>query len=299
MKSTLLAIILVCINTLLVSQEIDANVTIDDQALEQGMRINISSLAQDLEKYIDNTRFMDDDWEGEQIPVDLAIVLMGGNRNIYSARLLINSQRYVYNGDGEKSIVLKLIDNQWQFEYQRGAFHSYNHLRFNSFISLIDYYMLLVIGSDLDTYGDEASDDAYERARQICLLGASANSTGYETYNEPGEFTRYSHISQILDPRYNEWRELVATYYLDGIDYIKEDIVTAKSNLSIIISKMADFKANKLSGPSVVLQAFFQSNAKQIAQFFNGYENQQVFEDLYYLDPSNSMQYRKAQDGKY
>lgn len=281
------------------SQEIDANVTIDVQALDQEAQINVQTMAQDLEKYIDNTVFIDEEWQGEKIPVEIMIVLTGGSRNFYQGRFLVNSQRYIYNGDGEKTTVMKLIDQQWAFEYQRGAFHSYNHLRFDTFISLIDYYMLMLIGADLDTYGDEKADQAYERARQICLLGANKNAEGYQTFNEPGEFTRYSHVSEILDPRFQGWRDLVASYYLDGVDYLIDEPETAKNNIRIIIGKMANFKAKKLTGPSVVLQAFFQSNFLELAQLFNGYENDQLFRDLYYLDPSNTSAYQKAKEGKY
>jgi hypothetical protein len=296
MKYQIFALILLSIS--LYSQEIDANVTVDVQALDQEARINVATLGQDLESYIDNTVFIAENWEGEKIPVEVAVVLMGGSNNMFSGRLLLNSQRPIYNGNGDKAIVMQLIDNQWQFEYQRGAFHSYNHLRFNSFISLIDYYMLVLIGADLDTYGDEMANDAYERARQICLLGANAGAAGYETFNEPGEFTRYSHVSELLDPRYKEWRDLVASYYLDGIDYLIDEPETAKDNLRIIIGKMAVFKETKLSGPSVVLQAFFESNYMQIANLFKGYDDEQLFKDLQYLDPSNSTTYLEAKDAK-
>lgn len=296
MKYLILSLILSSLS--LFSQEIDANVSVDMQALDQEAQIMVSTLGQDLERYIDNTVFIAENWEGEKIPVEIAVVLLGGNNNRFSGRILLNSQRPIYNGNGEKAVVMMLIDNVWQFEYQQGAFHSYNHLRFNSFISLIDYYMLLLIGADLDTYGDEMADEAYERARQICLLGANANAAGYETFNEPGEFTRYSHVSEILDPRYQEWRDLVASYYLDGIDYLIDDPETAKNNLRIIIGKMAIFKEKKLSGPSVVLQAFFESNFQQLANLFKGYDNDQLFKDLMYLDPSNSAVYQQAQNGE-
>ncbi|HOV92666.1 MAG TPA: hypothetical protein PLC04_06290, partial [Candidatus Kapabacteria bacterium] len=64
------------------------------------------------------------------------------------------------------------------------------------------------------------------------------------------------------------------------------------------IAGMAEFKSKKLSGPSVFLQIFFEAKAQELAQLFKSYPNRQVLSDLIYLDPTNTMIYQNAFDGK-
>jgi hypothetical protein len=72
----------------------------------------------------------------------------------------------------------------------------------------------------------------------------------------------------------------------------------ATEALAGIIADMASFKQNKLTGPSVLLQLFFDSKAQELASIFKGYQDKKVFNDLIYLDPSNTMLYNEARDSK-
>jgi hypothetical protein len=163
---------------------------------------------------------------------------------------------------------------------------------------MIDYYMLIIIGQDLDTYYELGGTDAYERARQVVLLGNTNNAIGFGTIYQPGEYTKYSLVQELLDPRFEGWRLLANQFYFDGLDYLAEDQAAGIDNLIAIISNMADFKANKATGPSVVIQAFFEAKAFEIAQQFKGFDNEQLFKDLIYLDPGNATRYAEAQEGK-
>jgi hypothetical protein len=61
---------------------------------------------------------------------------------------------------------------------------------------------------------------------------------------------------------------------------------------------MADFKRNKLSSPSAFLQVFFDSKSLELAQIFKGQSERGVWENLIYLDPTNTMIYQDAAKGK-
>lgn len=295
MKVFLLILLSICFSDLY-SQEIQAIVTVDDQQIRQENRINISSLATDLERYINNTKFTDMEWEGPKIPVDVSIAISGGSNNVYSAQLLLTSKRYLDGTDNEATNVVRIIDKTWRFNYQRGAIHSYNPLRFDNFITLIDFYMLVVIGSDLDTFGELDGSDAFQKAKQVCLLGSNSNSPGYETYSQPGEFTRFNLVTELTDVRYEEFRMLVFELFVDGLDQIAFDKDQAIENIKSTISKMADFKQNRMTTASVLFQAFFDAKSYELAQTFKGHDDEQVFKDLMYLDPSHTMLYQEAMD---
>lgn len=280
------------------SQEIEANVSVNMEQIEPENRIDVSTLENDLEDYINNQRFTDYEWEGPPIPVDVSIVLAGGYQNKYSARLFIASQRYIYGTDGGTSVTLRLVDNKWAFEYSRGAIPSYNPTRFNLFSSLIDFYMLVVIGYDLDTYDQLDGTETYEMAKRICQLGSTNQADGYSTFSNPGEFTRYALVSELTDLRFEPLRKMIFEYYVDGLDMMEEDEDLAYENLTYFIADLVDFKKNTLVGPSVVMQAFFDAKAEELANLFKDRPNADaIFNSLIYLNPTKTTLYEETRDG--
>jgi len=245
-------------------------------------------MEQDLENYINSTKYTDIDWQGSNIPVDISIVLSGGYNNRYQARIFIASNRYLYGQDEGKSVVMRIGDDQWSFEYARGAFFNYDLNRYNEFSSLIDFYMLIVIGVDLDTYETLGGNPAYNKARRLAGVAAAKDVPGFNTYVQPGEFTKFSLISELTDLRYEDLRILFFEYYVDGLDMMSENKEKGLENLRNIIANMVYFKKEKMVGPSVLLQAFTDSKARELGATFEGYTDPTVFDDLKYLAPSST-----------
>lgn len=278
------------------SQELKADVVVNMEQLDAEARINVATMEQDLENYINSNTFTDVDWQGPPIPINIQIVLSGGYNGNYSGRIFVISKRFIYGQDGGTSPTMKIADGDWSFEYSQGAFFSYNPNQFNNFISLIDYYMLIAIGMDLDTYETLGGGEVYQIAKRIVNNGASAGAPGYETFVEPGEFTKYSLVNELTDLRYEPLRILFFEYYVDGLDYMTDNEEEAKKNLRNVIADIATFKRDKMVGPSVLLQAFFDSKAEELETIFKGYEDESVFKDLMYIDPSNTVIYERAME---
>lgn len=295
MKKIVIGLIIFCSTFVITkSQEIEANVTVNMEQLTQENRINVSSMESDLERYINNQRFTEIDWEGPKIPVEINIVLSGGNQNVYSARMFIASKRYIYGQEGGTSVVLKMVENKWAFEYQRGAMFSFNINRWDNFSSMIDLYMLLVIGYDMDTYEEAGGTRAFEIAKTIAQLAANQNISGFETFANPGEFTKISLLNELTDPRYVPFRKLVFEYYYDGLDMMAEDRELALKTADYLVQEMAIFKEEKLIGPSLMLQVFFDSKHLELATLFKDYEEKErVRNNLMYLDPTHTQIYNE------
>lgn len=284
----------------LFSQEIEANVVVNLEQLEFEARNNVSNFDRDLMSYINNQSFTGEKWEGPKIPVEINIYLSGGRNSKYSARMFIVSKRFL-DGPDEitgQSVALRMIEDKWSFEYGLGAFLSFNMLRFDRISSMIDYYMFLIIGMDKDTYGELDGSKEYEKAKSIFQLGTSNQIPGFQSFSQPGEFTKYNLITELTDMRYEEFRKLIFAYYVDGLDKMAFDKEAAIQAIAEIIQDMALFKKNKLTGPSVLLQLFFDTKAQELASIFKGYKDKNLFNDLIYLDPSNTMLYNEARDTK-
>lgn len=280
------------------AQEIEVNVTVNMEQLPFEYRNDVMSMETDIENYINNQKFLKEDWEGPKIPVELSIVLSGGSNKNYTAKLLVLSKRNLIGEDAGASINLRMLENNWGFQYAKNASFYYNPLRFDNFSSILDFYMLLVIGFDLDTYGELEGSKAFNAAYQIVQLGASNQVEGFSTYSRPGEFTKYNLLSEISDMRYEDFRKLIFSYYYDGLDNMIKDKEKGLKGLDDVIYYMAKFKKEKLSGPSVLMQLFFDTKAEELAATFKGYNNETLFEYLIYLDPGNTMLYQQSKQGR-
>ncbi|TAL69310.1 MAG: DUF4835 family protein [Bacteroidetes bacterium] len=294
----ILTIISLIILNKIYAQEIDVNVTVNMEQLPFEARTQVSNMESDVKNYINNQKFTKTDWKGDKIPVDLTIYLAGGTNNRFSARLLIISRRFLDGPDKGQSVNCKFYDQKWSFEYGLGAYLKYDPNTFNAFTTLIDFYMNLVIGFDMDTYGELDGSPAFETAKNLVLLGASYSAEGYQTYSNPGEFNRFNLASELNNVRFNDFRKLIFSYYVDGLDRMATNKQQAIAAVDSVITEMSVFKEQKMTGPSVLLQEFFDSKAQEIAGLFNGYQKKQVFQYLKYLDPTNSTIYDDAMDGK-
>ncbi len=293
----IIALATMCLSKL-AAQEVKAEINVNVEQLEFETRSHVSTMKRDLENYINNTKFLDTDWEGDPINVNITIYLSGGANNRYSAKFFLVSSRSLDGPGDRKSVNVKFYDDKWSFEYGLGANLTFNPLRFDAFTSMIDYYMLLVIGFDLDTYGELDGSPAFAAARKIVEMGANQLAEGFSTNDSPGDFTKFNLVSELTNMRYDEFRRLVFSYYVDGLDLMAFDKAKAKDNIKDFIYNLALFKKNVLVGSSNLIQLFFESKAQEIATIFNGSTDEDVFKNLKYLDASNTTLYEEAEEGK-
>ncbi len=277
-------------------QEIKANVLVNMEQLSYETRNYVSSMADDVSKYINSQKFGDEDWKTEQIPVEINILLSGGSNNRYQGKIFIVAKRNLQGGG--QSVMLKMKDEKWSFNYGTGANFTFSTLRFDEFRSLIDYYMLLIIGFDKDLYGELDGSQFFEKAKSVVQLGASASADGYQTQSQLGDFTRFNLLTELTDMRYEDMRKLFYSYYFDGLDVMTTDKEKGTKAVDDFVFNLAKFKKEKMVGPSVLLQLFFDTKAPEIGSIFKGYSEKSVFQNLIYLDPSNTVLYKEAEEGK-
>lgn len=283
--------------TPLKAQEIDANVTVNMEQLTQEARVNVSTMESDVEDYLDNQKFTDMEWEGPKIEVEVSIYLQGGGGGSYSARLFIVSKRVLDGPEAASSINVRTVDDKWSFEYSRFANLSYNPRRFHEFTSLLDFYMLVIIGMDLDTYGELQGAPMYETAKEIVRLGNAKDAEGYSVRTQMGAFTRYNLVRELTDMRFEPLRKLFFAYYYDGLDLMAFEKEKAVQGLRSVVDDMVRFKDDKLMGPSALLQFFFNAKHKELADIFKGHDDEAaIFKELKYLDPEHISYYNEVLD---
>lgn len=279
-----------------IAQEIDCEVNLITEGLNYEQQSELSSFKSAIENYVNTNKFSNVDWEGPKILVSISIQLIPSGRDMYSANMFIVSKRSLPQED-LSSVAMQFEDRgKWNFEYRNGLSLSYDYMRYDNIASVIDFYMLMIIGLDLDSYGELDGDQCFQRALNIQQLAANRNANGWEDLS--GNYGRQTMINNLSTPRLDAFRKLVFEYYVDGLDIYYEDKAKALKNVSRTIHKMADFKERYVDN-SYYFDSWFASKCQELCEIFRGYKDDpKLFRDLFYMDPTNTVRYEAARDTK-
>jgi hypothetical protein len=134
---------------------------------QQALQEELSGLDQKLNNYITNTAWSD---QNQDITINCNIQLIietfneRGSEKVYRAQFLISSP------SGEN-----YYDKAYEFSYIQGqAFESFR-TSFDPLLDLVDYYIFLVIGGELDTYDLFAGTPFYDKAQDLANQGKLSN----------------------------------------------------------------------------------------------------------------------------
>ncbi len=275
------------------AQEIEATVTLNTELLPPEEAFNLETFRSDLEYYINNSQFTDQEWEGAKIPVTIMVYFTSGSDGRYTARLSIAADRYLGGSLEHRSPLCRIVDPQWHFFYRPNTVLTYQPSRFDPLSSLIDFYMLLVIGMDGDSYAELGGSAAYRAAYRIWELGNATQYPGFERSTEPGEYSKYQIIAELTSAEFEDLRRLIFQYYADGLDTLATDPATAQQVVDAILSEMVRWK-HRLGKPSVLLRLFFDTKVNELIDLFRTYEKRrEVVQKLQYLDPGHSLDYQQ------
>lgn len=260
-------------------------------------RVDVRSMEADVKQYLNTQRYTGFDWEGPKVPVDVTIYLTGRSQNRYNGRLAIVSRRLANNEPNTGAPLLRMFDQSWTFEWSFSPNLSFQTMRYDAFTSLIDFYVLMAIGLDMDTYDDLGGSSAFESAKQIAGLGNAIGIKSYSTNFQPGEITRMSVITEILDPRFVGLRRYLYDYHYATDDYAL-DSEKGQAAMELVLSDLDGYKRNTISNKSAFLQIFFDAKAGELADIFRGKKQTPAWDYLRFLDPGNTQMYEAARDGK-
>lgn len=280
--------------SILTGQEFEPRVVVDVSMLSPELRQDVSTMQSDVLTYLRQQSFTGKQWEGPKIPIEVTIYVTGGNlaNRRFTARLLYTSS--INLDSGRSSPILRVLDQQWTFPYTLNQQLTFQSLRFDPFSTLIDFYNFIALGLDADSYEYLGGTPYYQRAQELCLLGASNNAPGYtQVVQEPGELTRISLVTELLNPRFEAFRKLIFDYHYDGMNRYAWEPDSARKAIEQILARMLAFK-RELTQASYLLRVFFDAKMNELCEVFRGTRNKRVLDMLRLLDPSNASVYEAA-----
>ncbi len=257
------------------AQRIEAKVELKLQALPQDKQQKLRNFAEQVEHYINSYEWCDDPWQ-TTVAVDIQLILediSSGAEDRYRGQMLIHN-----NYD------IQFFDKRWRFAYQAGDILQHNEGTLNSFTSMIDYYIYLILGGEFDKWGTLEGTPYYEKARHI----AEQSKFGLGRYIE-GWDRRLDQANYFLSDRHKPFREMV-DYYFYGLSFVREDNAKARKHCATAIQMLDKILSN--DPENEYAKKFIEAHYSEMIEIFRRAKNKEPVRTLLVLDPGHERLYR-------
>lgn len=267
------------------AQVLDCKVSINADLVDQTNSQIFETLERELNEFVNATSWVDIRSEDyNKINCTMLITIENYGNNEFQANLQIQSSRPVF-GSAYVTPLLNRKDNDFNFSYQEFESLNFNPNNTNtSLVSLISYYVFVVLGVDADSFSLFGGDPYYEQARKIVDLSQANRFSGWKQSEK--KTNRYWLIDQLSTNPFSLFRKVIYDYHLNGLDVMVNQPEVGKQTISKSIS---DLKSLSESRPnSLVVQLFFDTKSDEVVQIFSGgpsFDTSQLREDLNRVAP--------------
>jgi hypothetical protein len=283
-----LLIILVFLSKVIISQELQATVTVNFEQLPSINKENLSSFQHTIEDYLNLTRFSGETWQNDKIKCTFNIFFLSAQDDrTYTAQVFIGSQRPIYKSL-QNTQIISILDNSWNFQYQKNQALYFNPTLFSSLESILDYYAFLIIGMDNDSWEKMSGTPIFTKAMFIVNSSVGNKfSIGWERGS--GSFNRSNLMEDILNEKYRPFRESIADYHY-GLDFFATNKKAAQVKMASLINTLDQIKS-KIDVRSIFVKSFFDAKHGEIINHLSDYEDLSIFNKLKVIDPPHLSKY--------
>jgi hypothetical protein len=267
------------------AQVLDCKVSINADLVDQTNSQIFETLERELNEFVNATSWVDIRSEDyNKINCTMLITIENYGKNEFQANLQIQSSRPVF-GSAYVTPLLNRKDDDFNFSYQEFESLNFNPNNTNtSLVSLISYYVFVVLGVDADSFSLFGGDPYYEQARKIVDLSQANRFSGWKQSEK--KTNRYWLIDQLSTNPFSLFRKVIYDYHLNGLDVMVNQPEVGKQTISKSIS---DLKSLSESRPnSLLVQLFFDTKSDEVVQIFSGgpsFVTSQLREDLNRVAP--------------
>ncbi|MBU2445844.1 MAG: DUF4835 family protein [Bacteroidetes bacterium] len=273
------------------AQEIQLSVNVNVEPLAVQYREYLTSFKNLIEDYVNKNRWTDVNWTGPKIPLTMSILFRSASSsNRYSAQVVITSQRPIY-GTQKVSLMLKHMDTNWDFIYDRNQTLYFNPNMFDPLTSFLEYYVYIALGLDFDSYEQAGGTAYFSKALSIANQGASSSFSGGWQKGE-ATFSRSDFVSEILNEKYQDFRKSYFEYHYNGLDLQSENPKAPASKLVQFIKTIEELRA-KVFSRSMFLRVFFDTKYLEFCEVLSNYRDKNIFETLKKIDPAHISAYEE------
>ncbi|PSQ65472.1 MAG: DUF4835 domain-containing protein [Bacteroidetes bacterium QH_1_61_8] len=242
-----------------------------------------------------NTRSWTDDafLPHERISCSMQVVLLESiSLSEFRARLIVTTRRPIY-GTSQSSVVARMNDPEWRFEYSRGTSLNHDLDRYDALTSVLDFYAYLILGYDYDTFSPLGGTPYFDQAQVVADQAEGSGDPGWSTVGT--QQTRARLLSNLLAQRHEPLRRVYYKYHRRGLDRFVRETDAARQTVLEVLETLQTL-SDRISR-SYALGLFFATKNQELTAIFEGSDlESQARGRLVQMDPSHSSQYNRLAD---
>ena len=234
------------------AQTVRAKVALRADRLQPEDQDILSEVPRNLEEYINNYRWGEED-EELVIYCDFSIIIESmverSGQRIYRGQLLVSSM------SGEN-----FLDKPFEFPYQRGQLMEHVRGTNDPLLTVIDYYVYMIIAGEMDTFLLLGGSRYYDLARRFVSEGQiSAFSSGWRNRQEQLELITNSDHIPLRQAKF---------YYYEGLFYIEDrnDTQKAPEYSKKVVELLAKVFETRPNSPA--LKRFLDAHHQEFCKLF-------------------------------
>lgn len=289
----IIVILLIIIGFKGFSQELNCNVVVNSlQTGNQNLQV-FKTLEKQLNEFVNNTKWTDKNYANqERITCSMVISITNySGGETFQGTLQVQSSRPVF-GSSYSSPLYSFNDKDFTFRYLEFQNLIFNPNQFESnLVSVLAFHIYMILALDADSFAKNGGNPYYTQAQTITNYSQQQNFKGWKI--EDGLQSRFALIDNVLSPTFKEYREVLYSYHMEGLDVMSEN---AKLGKEKIASTLMKFKAMNSRRPnSFLLRTFFDAKADEIEQIFTDGPNVNISslkETLQKISPTQSSRWR-------
>lgn len=275
-----------------VSQELNATVSVNFQQVANGNPQLFKNLETQVKEFLNTTKWTTKEFtDVEKIDCNFFINVSSYGSNNFEATLQVQSSRPVFNST-LSTPVLNINDKNFTFRFIEFENLIYDQNSFSSnLVSVLAFYANLVIGLDQDSFSEFGGTEYYQIASNIVNV---AQSSGFKGWNqsEGNNNNRNFLISDILSNTFSPFRISLYQYHRLGLDLMSEDVKKGKEGVIKGINALAEIQ--KVRPNALLTRTFFDAKTDEIVSIFSGGPKVDVLpliETLNRISPLNSQKW--------
>lgn len=253
-------------STLSWGQAVRVALNVNSDLVDQTNINPVKTLKKAAQDFLNNTKWTSSrEMNAAEIDIEMLLTISSVNNNSFAASLQVQSGRLVYNTNYNSPLV-NFFDESFGFTYQEFQPFYYDVNRYNNnLISVLSYYINLVIGMEMDSFSPLGGTAYFERARTIANAAQASNAQGWQA--NQGQNGRYDIIDALSSTAFNDFRNLVYGYHRKGLDTMTDTPKEAKETIAAQLITLENLMRRQPN--AYLIQAFFDAKAEEISQLFS------------------------------
>ena len=274
-------------------QELRCRVQIDDSQISgaESEFDFLDDLERQIREYMNQRSWTDDAFlPHERISCSMQIVLQESiSLSEFRARLVVTTRRPIY-GTSQSSVVARVNDPEWRFEYSRGSSLNHDLDRYDPLTSVLDFYAYLILGYDYDTFSPLGGTPFFDRAQTVADQAEGSGDPGWSSVGT--QQTRVQLLANLRAQRHEPLRRVYYKYHREGLDRFVQETEAARKTLMEVLRTLRTVR-DRLS-QSYALNLFFATKNQELTAIFEESDLESQAQGLLVqMDPSHSSQYNR------